>query len=199
MLWNGQATMTMSGQLRVGKLSFRHSRKEDIDPTKYAIVSRIGYDPGERGQIPCRLRGLGTRTRRLGFNSSTGDWVPFPFRAVFKVAELQAAERELVAAWQAFTMGATQPRIDWSKVEHIPDLRYPRIHADGTHKEPAQKRPAPLCSGRRPGDELPAKPVKRRKLPAPRSLPIRNAATGRLEDAADQAASGPSSSRTRPL
>lgn len=181
MLWDGQATMTTSGQLRIGKLSFRHSRRGDNAPMKKAIVSRIGYDPGERGQIPCRLRGLESRSPKVEIASSSGDWVAFPFRVVFGPVELKAAVNELATAWQASQRGARVRLVDQEKVEYFPELTYDEIHADGTHKEPARKRPVPAPPGRRPGDELPAKAVKRRKLPAPRSLPIRNAATGRVE------------------
>ncbi|PWN19672.1 hypothetical protein BCV69DRAFT_299982 [Microstroma glucosiphilum] len=198
MLWDGQATMTTSGLLQVGKISFRHSDTKDNDLKKKAIVSRIGSDPRERGRIPCRLRVLKAGAYRLELACSAGDWVPFPFTAVFKVAELTTAVRELVAALQTSGRGAGVPSVDWSRAGVPPVLTYTHLQLKGPPDEPATKRLKPPPPGRRPGDEIPPKPVKRRKLPAPRFLPIRNAATAKHPGSAGQAASGTSLS-SRPL
>lgn len=48
MLWDGRATMTTSGQLRVGHLTFRHTDTKDNHLKKKAIISATACDAKER-------------------------------------------------------------------------------------------------------------------------------------------------------
>lgn len=117
-------------------------------------MSRVGYDPGDRGRIPCRLRVSPNGLYGVEVISSTGEWVVSPFRAVFREAMLKTAVEELVAAWQGSSKAARGSRPDWQQTEWYPELTYTKVQADGTHKEAAKKRPIPAPPGRAPASCL---------------------------------------------
>lgn len=99
-LWDGQATMTRVGQLRAGGISYRCSHSRQNEERMKAVVSLVGYDPGEGGQIPCRVRGLDEGLSWVELYCSVGRWRRLTYSTVFEAEDLKAAVEELAAAWK---------------------------------------------------------------------------------------------------
>lgn len=197
--WDGRASMTRTGQLSAGDLSWRASNWRQVEERMEAIASLVGYDPGEGGHIPCRLRGMETGQCRIELVSADEAWVDLPFQPIFEEPRLKVVVDEVMAAWKAINRGIvthrTARRPDWIR----PEFKYCRInHIEEEGRRPITYEPSSSPQGKRPAQQGTPTPFKKYKselsLLAPTN--IRYEGVVRPNGATISAAAGPSGSST---